>query len=29
MPKTKPDDPKKKKQDAKLVSMQDHKQKYL
>ncbi len=29
MPKTKSDDPKKKKLDAKLVSMQDHEQKYL
>lgn len=29
MTKTKSDDPKKKKQDAKLVSMQDHEQKYL
>jgi putative N-acetylmannosamine-6-phosphate epimerase len=29
MPKTKSDDPKKKKQDAKLVSMQPHEQKYL
>ena len=29
MPKTKSDDLKKKKQDAKLVSMQDHEQKYL
>ena len=29
MPKTKSDDPKKKKKDATLVSMQDHEQKYL